>query len=126
MNGMASSSAVAAARSASLLLTPPTTRMTCSSSTRCSMAAAAPSGSPRVSRTTTVRPEPSGKARAIPCRITSPQRLNWPESGTATPITAGLTVVSRPSRSSTARAADVQGESGQVAMRARASCSAAG
>ena len=73
-NGICSSSAAAAAGSASAFVTPPTTAIAPSSSASASIAAAVPAGSPRVSRTATLTPEPSS-ARPTPCRIASPQRL---------------------------------------------------
>ena len=50
------------------------TAMAPSSSTSASIAWAAPSGSPRVSRTATLTPEPS-RASETPCRIASPHAL---------------------------------------------------
>ena len=103
MNGSCSSSAVEAARSASALVIPPRTTIAPSSSASASRADAAPSGSPRVSRTASFTCEPSS-ARPTPCRIASPQRLYGPESGTATPSTFGRTKVSFEMRSTIARA----------------------
>jgi hypothetical protein len=89
--------AAIAARSASALVTPP--RMaTAPSAASCATASAAPSGSPRVSFATTRIGPPSGIASATPWRMASPQALNLPERGTATPrtpATVGVFVAAR-------------------------------
>ena len=84
------------------------------------MASAAPSGSPRVSFATTRTGPPSGMASATPSRMASPQALNLPESGTATPITPATTWVLAAARA--ASAAPTAPSLGTSAASASTSC----